>query len=183
LKRGDGDAEELFKKLGRFRGKVLLVLIDGYHGYEKFIRKYLGSGSRKPITGVINKSKFCVRSRKFFTYGLFGVSGRVVDEVIREIGIGKEITTAPIENLNSFIRDSIYYLVRRTKRVAKSLEWIRLSLIGFLFFHNYIKAHWALSSRKSKNWILEPVTPGMACGSTNSQLSILSALMIPTYQL
>ncbi|MDY6865970.1 MAG: hypothetical protein SVY15_08395 [Halobacteriota archaeon] len=40
--RDDEALEELFKKLERFRGKVLLVLVDGYHGYEKFIRKYLG---------------------------------------------------------------------------------------------------------------------------------------------
>ncbi|MDY6865971.1 MAG: hypothetical protein SVY15_08400 [Halobacteriota archaeon] len=124
-----------------------------------------------------------MKSRKFFTYGLFGVSGRLVDEVIKESEIGKEITTALIENLNSFIRDSICYLVRRTKRVARSLEWIRLGLSGFLFFHNHIKAHWALISRKSKNWILESVTPRMVCGITSSQLNILDALMIPTYQL
>ncbi|MDY6931847.1 MAG: hypothetical protein SVJ22_08060 [Halobacteriota archaeon] len=80
--------------------------------------------------------------------------------MIREISIGKEITTALIENLNSVIRDSICYPVFRTKRVAKSLEWVGLGLIGFSFLRNHIKAHWALSSRKSKNWILETSNSG-----------------------
>lgn len=50
--------ERLFKKLKRFRGRVKLVLIDGYQDYEKFITKYLSVKGRKPITGVINKSRF-----------------------------------------------------------------------------------------------------------------------------
>lgn len=37
----DETLEKLFKKLKRFRGKVNLVLIDGYQGYEKFISSYL----------------------------------------------------------------------------------------------------------------------------------------------
>jgi len=41
-RRVDDTLEELFKKLKRFRGRVKLVLIDGYQGYEKFISKYLG---------------------------------------------------------------------------------------------------------------------------------------------
>ncbi|RLF38615.1 MAG: hypothetical protein DRN12_08150 [Thermoplasmata archaeon] len=35
-KRDDDTLEELFEKLKRFRGRVKLVLIDGYQGYEKF---------------------------------------------------------------------------------------------------------------------------------------------------
>ncbi len=41
-KHDDGTLEKLFKNLKRFREKIKLVLIDGYQGYEKFIRKYLG---------------------------------------------------------------------------------------------------------------------------------------------
>jgi IS1 family transposase len=108
----------LFKKLRRFRGKVKLVLIDGYQGYEKFIRKYLGKKGKKPITGVINKSKFQEKTGKFYTFGLFGVSGETVEKMIQELGIGKEISTVLIENLNSCIRSSAQYMRRRSKRLA-----------------------------------------------------------------
>lgn len=162
--RDDETLEELFKKLKRFRGKIQLVLIDGYQGYEKFISSYLGIKRMKPLTGVINKSRFNKKTGKFYTYGLFGVSGKTIDEVICELGIGNEITTALIENLNSFIRDSVQYLVRRTKRVAKSLDWVIQTLAGYFFFRNFVRPHWSLSKRSSKNWLEELVTPAMACG-------------------
>jgi len=94
-KRDDDTLEEFFKKLKRFRGRVNLVLIDGYQGYEKFISKYLGMKGKKPITGVINKNRFNHKTGKFYTYGLFGVSGKKVDEMIQEIGVGTTISTAP----------------------------------------------------------------------------------------
>ena len=81
-KRDDETLEQLFKKLKRFRGKIKLVLIDGYQGYEKFISKYLGVKGRKPVTGVINKSRFNRKTGRFYTYGLFGVSGEKVDNVV-----------------------------------------------------------------------------------------------------
>jgi len=34
----DETLEELFKKLEQFRGKTKVIMIDGYKGYEKFIR-------------------------------------------------------------------------------------------------------------------------------------------------
>jgi len=175
-RRDDDTLEGLFKKLKRFRGKVKLVLIDGYLGYEKFISSYLGIKCRKPITGVINKSRFCRKTGKFYTYGLFGVSGKSVEEVIRELGIGEEITTSLIENLNSFIRDSVQYLVRRTKRLARELEWVFRALSGYFFYHNFVKPHWSLSVRSSKNWIVDGATPGMACGITCAPLSLYEVL-------
>lgn len=104
-KRDDDTLEKLFKKLERFRGKIKFVLIGGYQGYEKFIGKYLGI--KAPVTGVINKNRFNRKTGRFYTYGLFGVSGKTVDKIIQELGIGKMISTALIENLNSFIRDSV----------------------------------------------------------------------------
>lgn len=175
-KRDDDTLEKLFKKLECFRGKIKLVLIDGYQGYEKFIRKYLGIKGKKPITGVINKSKFNRKTGKFYTYGLFGVSGKTVDKVIQELGIGKTITTALIENLNSFIRDLVQYMVRKSKRLARIFDWMIKVLSGYFFFHNYLKAHWRLSKRSSKNWITDGVTPTMACGITFTQLSLYEIL-------
>ncbi len=46
---------------------------------KKFLSKYLGIKGEKPITGVINKNRFNHRTSKFYTYGLFGVSGEKVD--------------------------------------------------------------------------------------------------------
>ena len=175
-KRDDDTLEELFKKLKRFRGRVKLVLIDGYQGYEKFISKYLGMKGRKPITGVINKSRFNHKTGRFYTYGLFGVSGEKVDKVIQEMGIGKTISTALIENLNSFLRDSIQYLVRRTKRVARLLTWLKDAIFGYAFSHNYLKSHWKLSERSSKNWIKDGVTPAMSCGVAEVQYSVYEVL-------
>ena len=175
-KRDDDTLEELFKKLKRFRGRVKLVLIDGYQGYEKFITKYLSVKGSKPITGVINKSRFNHKTGRFYTYGLFGVSGEKVDKVIQEMGIGKTISTALIENLNSFLRDFIQYLVRRTKRVARLLTWLKDAIFGYAFFHNYLKSHWKLSERSSKNWIKDGVTPAMSCGVAEVQYSIYEVL-------
>jgi len=175
-KRDDDTLEDIFKRLKRFRGKVKLVLIDDYQGYEKLISSYLGMKCRKPITGVINKSRFCHKTGKFFTYGLSGVSGKSVEEVIWELEIGEEITTSLIENPNSFIRDSVQYLVRRTKRIARELEWVFRALFGYSFFHNFVRPHWGLSVRSSKNWILDRVTPGMACGIACAPLSLYEVL-------
>lgn len=175
-KRDDETLEKLFKKLKRYRGKIELVLIDGYQGYEKFISRYLGIKSKKPLTGVINKSRFNKKTGKFYTYGLFGVSGKTIDEIIQELGIGNEISTALIENLNSFIRDNVQYLVRRTKRLALSLEWVIQTLVGYFFFRNFMRPHWSLSKRSSKNWLKEMVTPAMACGMSTKPLSIYEVL-------
>lgn len=170
--RNDETLEKLFKKLKQYRGKIKLVLIDGYHGYEKLISKYLGKKRKKPLTGVINKSRFNKKTGKFYTYGLFGKSGNTVDKMIQELGIGTTISTALIENLNSFIRDSAQYMRRRSKRLARIFHWMVDFLQGYFFFHNYLKAHWYLSNRSSKNWIKVGVTPAMACGITTTQFSL-----------
>lgn len=176
-KRNDEALEQLFKKLKRYRGKVKLVLVDGYQGYEKFISSYLGIKRKKPITGVINKSRYNKKTGRFYTYGLFGKSGKTVDKIIQELGIGKTITTALIENLNSFIRDSAPYMRRRSKRLVRFFDWMVDILAGYFFLHNYLKAHWGLSKRDSKNWIKEGVTPAMACGITFTQFSLFEILI------
>jgi IS1 family transposase/transposase-like protein len=130
-KRNDETLEKLFKKLKRYRGKVRLVLIDGYQGYEKFISSYLGIKRKRPVTGVINKSRYNKKTGRFYTFGLFGKSGKKVDELIQELGIGKTITTALIENLNSFIRDSAPYMRRRSKRLVRSLDRMVDVLTGY----------------------------------------------------
>lgn len=177
-KRDDDTLEELFKKLKRYKGKVELVLIDAYSGYEKFIGKYLAEGDKKPMTGVINKKSGKV------TYALFGESKESVEEKICSLGLGKEITTALIECLNSQIRDSCNYMGRRSKRVARLLKWGEKALHGFKFLHNYLKAHLTLSEKSSKNWITTPVTPSMEAGICNHQLSLMDVLcfrfLIPT---
>lgn len=175
-KRDDGTLEKLFKKLKRFRGKVKLVLIDGYQGYEKFISSYLGIKRKKPVTGVINKNRFNKKTGRFYTFGLFGVSGKTVDKVIQELGIGTTITTALIENLNSFIRDGAQYMARRSKRLARIFDWMVATLSGYFFFHNFAKAHWDLSKRSSKNWMEICVTPAMACGITFTHFSLYEIL-------
>lgn len=64
-KRNDETLEILFKKLKLYHGKVKLVLIEGYTGYEKFIRNYLGKIRNKQLIGVINKSRFNMKTGKF----------------------------------------------------------------------------------------------------------------------
>jgi len=121
---------------------------------------------------VINKSRFNRKTGKFYTYGLFGKSGKKVGELIQELGIGTTITTALIENLNSFIRDNVQYMKRRSKRLARVFDWMVDIFSGYFFFHNFIKPHWGLSKRSSKNWIEIGVTPAMACGIALVQFSL-----------
>ena len=175
-KRNDDTLEKLFIKLKRFRGKVKLVLIDGYQGYEKFISSYLGIKRKKPVTGVINKSRYNKKTGRFYTYGLFGKSGKTVDKIIQELGIGTTITTALIENLNSFIRDNVQYMKRRSKGLSRVFDWMVDIFVGYFFFHNFVKPHWGLSKRSSKNWIEIGVTPAMACGITFTQFSLYGIL-------
>ena len=175
-KRNDETLEQLFIKLKRFRGKVRLVLIDGYHGYEKFISSYLGIKRKKPVTGVINKSRFNKKTGRFYTYGLFGKSGKTVDKIVQELGIGTTITTALIENLNSFIRDNVQYMKRRSKGLSRVVDWMVDIFVGYFFFHNFVKPHWGLSKRSSKNWIEIGVTPAMACGITFTTFSLYGIL-------
>jgi len=175
-KRNDDTLEKLFIKLKRFRGKVKLVLIDGYQGYEKFISSYLGIKRKKPVTGVINKSRYNKKTGRFYTYGLFGKSGKTVDKIIQELGIATTITTALIENLNSFIRDNVQYMKRRSKGLSRVFDWMVDIFVGYFFFHNFVKPHWGLSKRSSKNWIEIGVTPAMACGITFTQFSLYGIL-------
>jgi len=91
--------------------------------------------------------------------------------------IGKTITTALIDNLNSFIQDSAPYIRRRSKRLVRFLDWMVDILKGYFFLHNYLKAHWGLSKRDSKNWVKHGVTPAMACGITFTQFSLFEILI------
>jgi len=180
-KRDDETLEELFIKLKRFRGKVSLVLVDGYLGYEKFISSFLGVKSNRPVTGVINKGRFNKKTGRFHTYALFGESGKTVDRVIQELGIGTTITTALIENLNSFIRDNVQYMKRKSKGLSRVFDWMVDIFAGYFFFHNFVKPHWGLSKRSSKNWLEIGVTPAMACGITFTQFSLYGILtFLPT---
>jgi len=180
-KRDDETLEELFMKLKRYRGKVRLVLVDGYLGYEKFISSYLGIKSNRPLTGVINKGRFNKKTGRFHTYALFGRSGNAVDRVIQELGIGKTITTALIENLNSYLRDNVLYMKRRSKGLSRVFDWMVDIFAGYFFYHNFVKPHWSLSKRSSKNWLETGVTPGMACGITFTQFSLYGILsFLPT---
>lgn len=175
-KRDDETLEELFMKLKRFRGKVRLVLIDGYQGYEKFISSYLGLKKGKPVTGVINKSRFNRKTGRFYTYGLFGKSGGTVDKVIQEFGIGLTITTALIENLNSFIRDNVQHMRRRGKGLSRVFDWMVDIFRGYFFYHNFVKPHWGLSRRSSENWLVDGVTPAMSCGIVFTRFSLYDIL-------
>ena len=160
-RRNDETLEALFKKLSIYRGKVDLVVIDGYEGYKKFVKKYLGKKRRKPITGVINKSKFDKNSNKFLTYALFGKARKNVEDMIKELGIGNEITTALIERVNRDLRDASPYMKRRTPRIPRLLIWAERSLRGIKTIHNFVRAHESLSVKSSKNWIKQHVTPAM----------------------
>ncbi len=125
---------------------------------------------------MINKSRYNKKTGRFYTYGLFGKSGKTVDKIIQELGIGTTITTALIENLNSFIRDNVQYMKRRSKGLSRVFDWMVDIFVGYFFFHNFVKPHWGLSKRSSKNWIEIGVTPAMACGITFTQFSLYGIL-------
>lgn len=179
-KRDVESLERLFKRLKHWRTKVKLVLVDGYKGFEQVIRKYLGRTRNKPLTGVINKSKFVKNTNKFFTYAMFGKGRKSVEDMIKEIGIGNEISTCLIENLNGYIRDQIPYMKRRSKRNARLLSWVRLAFKGLRFIKNTVKAHWALSFKSSKNWISIPITPIKEMGVVEKNLDLYDILNTPT---
>jgi len=174
-KRDDDTLEELFKKLKKYKGKTELVLIDAYRGYEKFVEKYLSDGEKKPLTGVINKSQY-TKTEGFVTYALFGQSKQSVENSMTSLGLGRNITTALIECLNSQIRDLCNYMKRRSKRIPRLLSWGEKAISGFQFLHNFLKAHLTLSEKSSKNWITVPVTPCMNAGICNHQLSLIEIL-------
>lgn len=180
-KRDDETLEKLFKKLERYKGKVLLVLTDGYKGYEKFIEKYLCEENEKPLSGVINKSQYS-ETEGYVTYALFDQSDESVKEKISLLGLGNKITTALIECLNSQIRDLCNYMKRRSKRIARLLEWGKMALSGFRFMHNYLKAHLTLSGKSSKNWIINPVTPAMNARICDHQIGLLEVLNFRIYK-
>lgn len=89
-KRDEETLSKLFERVSEYKESIELILVDGYKGYERLIRKYLSCGSKKPSTGVINKSKYCKNDNGFVTYGLFGESGHRIEERIKEFGIGKK---------------------------------------------------------------------------------------------
>jgi IS1 family transposase len=178
-KRDKETLEKLFKRLSRYRTKIKLCLIDGYKGYEDLIRKYLGRTRNKPLTGVINKSKWSKKMNGFLTYGLFGKSRKNIEDVIKELGIGEKITTALIENLNGQIRDHSFYMKRKTCRLARLLEWIDISLKAIKFFKNVSNGHGTLSFKSSKNWIKWPITPFMEAGILDYVVDIKEFLFTP----
>ena len=174
-KRDDETLEELFKELEGYKGRVELVLIDAYRGYEKFVEKYLADGMEKPLTGVINKSEYS-ETEGFVTYALFGGKRESVEAKISYLGLGEKITTALIECLNSQIRDLCNYMRRRSKRIPRLLSWGEKAISCFKFMHNYLKAHLTLSGKSSKNWITVPVTPCMKAGICDHQIGLIEIL-------
>jgi len=174
-KRDDETLEELFRKLEKYKGKVELVLVDAYRGYKKFVEEYLADGEKEPLTGVINKSEYS-ETEGFVTYALFGEKKDSVEEKISSLGLGKKVTTALIECLNSQIRDLCNYMRRRSKRIPRLLSWGEKAISCFKFMHNYLKAHLTLSGRSSKNWITVPVTPSMKAGICDHQISLIEIL-------
>lgn len=181
-RRDDETLEKLFKQLKVHRGKVELVVIDGYQGYEKLIKKYLsGKGKhQRPTVGVINKSRFNEKENRFETYALWAENPRKAERLMRKYGLGTEITISMMR-LNAFLRDTLAYMRRRTRRISRLLEWVNKAFIVIQVFHNCIKAHWSLSLRKSKNWIKEGVTPSMSIGIVDKQFSIGEILAMRVY--
>lgn len=179
---GQRDAEtveRLFKRLKKYRGKVKLVMVDGYKAYKDLVVKYLARNGHKPSVGVINKSKYSAQLQGFVTYGLFGEGRLTLEQLVKQYGLGSKISTALIERLNRTVRDLSSYMKRRSHRNALLLKWVMLSFKAVRFFHNFVKAHLTLSVKSSKNWITEPVTPAMKAGITNKQLSIAELLLLP----
>ena len=174
-KRDDETLTELFRKLEKYKGKVELVLVDAYRGYEKFVEEYLADGEKEPLTGVINKSEYS-ETEGFVTYALFGEKRESVEEKISSLGLGKKITTALIECLNSQIRDLCNYMRRRSKRIPRLLSWGEKAISCFKFMHNYLKAHLTLSGKSSMNWITVPITPCMKAGICDHQISLIEIL-------
>jgi len=180
-KRDEETLEKLFKRLSKYRGKVKLVMIDGYKNYKKLVRKYLGKTRFKPLTGVINKSKWSKKLNGFVTYGYFGKSRKEVEKLVKEYCLGNKISTALIESFNQKIRDSLAYMTRRSARIPRLLEWAERALRGLRFYRNYIKPSLPLSFKSSKNWIQWAITPAMEVGLIQKPLTIEEVLCHPTF--
>lgn len=179
-KRDEESLDKIFGRLQKYRMKVKLVLIDGYRPFKKVIKKYLGKTRFKPATGVINKSKYMKEQKGFLTYGLFGKSRSQIEQMIIDFHIGNKISTALIERVNRDFRDCSSYMARRTHRLARIIDWVKLSFKGIKAFHNVSKAHLTLSFKSSKNWISIPITPCMEAGITDRVYSIEDVLGQPT---
>lgn len=180
-KRDEETLEKLFKRLKDYRGRVRLVMVDGYKNYETLVRKYLAKNGHMPLTGVINKSKYVSQLNGFFTYAYFGKSRKDGEYLVKQYGIGNKISTALIENLNKEVRDKLACMRRKSARIPRLLEWGERALRGFKFFHNYLKPHLTLSFKSSKNWIKWPVTPAMEVNLVDKLWSIEEVLCHPTF--
>jgi IS1 family transposase len=174
-KRDDDTLDKGVKKLKKYKRKTEMVLIDAYKGYEKFIEKYLTGGEKKPLNGVINKSQYS-KTGGFVTYALFGQSKQSVENRLASLWLGRKITTALIECLNSQVRDLCNCMGKRSKRIPRLLRWGEKAISGFNFLHIFLKAHLTLSETSSKNWITVPVTPCMKAGICNHQISLAEIL-------
>jgi IS1 family transposase/transposase-like protein len=181
-KRDEESLDKIFGGLQKYRANIKLVLIDGYRPFKKVIKKYLGRTKFKPTTGVINKSKYMKEQKGFLTYALFGKSRNEVERMIIEFHLGNKISTALIERLNRDFRDCSSYMARRTHRLARLLEWVKLSFRGRKAFHNVSDPHLTLSFKSSKNWISIPITPCMEAGVTDKVFSIEDVLAYPTFK-
>jgi transposase-like protein/IS1 family transposase len=177
--RDEKTLDKLFRRLQKYRTKIKLVMIDGYKGFEKLIRKYLCKKRFHPLTGVINKSKYVKELNGYLTYALFGYGRISVEELIKEYKLGNKISTALIERLNRDFRDDSPYMKRRSHKRARILDWVVLSFKGIRFIHNVCKAHNTLSEKSSKNWIIKPVTPFMKAGVCDKFLSIFDVIKTP----
>ncbi|MBC7128282.1 MAG: hypothetical protein H5T45_00930 [Thermoplasmatales archaeon] len=62
-------------------------------------------------------------------------------------------------------------MVKRTRRIARLLAWLRDTIFGYTFLHNYLKPHWKLSEISSKNWIKNSVTLAGSCVVAEVQYS------------
>ena len=166
--------KSLLNDLKFLRGRLRLILIDGYQGFRDLINKTFGK--KNICVGVLIKDKFSKATGSFKTMGLNGVSRDKVEELIQEMGLGKVINTAHIESQNRTIRDRISYFGRRTSKIARDMKNVERSLEFYQTDRNLCRPHHTLTEKAKK-----PTTPMMEARITKKPFTIEELIKTPLH--
>ena len=98
------------------------VTTTGRKFYFYFLSK------KKDIESLLSFNFDLPKVEKYYTDGHFAYSNVYGDKASQE----KSKWTNLVENLNSQMRDKIFYLVRKSKACAKSFKWLDYSYFIFL---------------------------------------------------
>lgn len=139
-----------------------LISTDGFHWYEKVIRKVFGPFC---VLAQIEKRFHAGRSRRTRTRIVLGTQDDLERALARSED-SRRINTSYVERLNLTIRRSLACLQRRTTALLRSKQKLEQQVVLLQCYYNFVRPHSSLKFGK------ECRTPAMQAGLVTRRLTL-----------